>query len=337
MRAFVCGCSGLALSQDERAFLRETDPFGLILFKRNIESPAQVKALVASFRDCVGRDQAPVLIDQEGGRVQRLGLPHWRAYPPALRFGRGAQPLATKAKLARTAARIMAHDLKELGINVDCLPVLDVPVPGSHNVIGDRAYGATPDVVATLGRAAAEGLLEGHVLPIMKHVPGHGRAMADSHLELPIVSAPIEALRQSDFAPFKANADLPAAMTAHVVYTALDPERPATLSPLVIEITRQDIGFGGLLISDDLSMQALKGSFRDRAAGLFAAGVDIALHCNGDLKEAGEVAAATPLLEGKGLQRAEAALAKLGASAGAGDFDPVDAWKTIEAELAITA
>ena len=262
MRAFVCGCTGLTLSQDECAFLRETDPFGLILFKRNIETPAQVKALVASFRDCIGRDQAAVLIDQEGGRVQRLGLPHWRTYPPALRFGHGAQPLEIKAKLARVAARIMAHDLRELGINVDCLPVLDVPVPGSHSVIGDRAYGGTPDVVATLGRAAAEGLLDGHVLPIMKHMPGHGRAMADSHLELPVVTVPLEALRQSDFAPFKANADLPAAMTAHVVYTALDPQRPATLSPLVIEtIIRQDIGFDGLLISDDLSMQALKGSF----------------------------------------------------------------------------
>jgi beta-N-acetylhexosaminidase len=338
MRAFVCGCSGLVLSEDERAFLRETEPFGLILFKRNIDTPAQVKALADAFADCLGRDHAAILIDQEGGRVQRLGLPHWRTYPPALRFGQTRLPLDRQAKLVRAAARIMAHDLRELGITVDCLPVLDVPVPGSHSVIGDRAYGDRPETVATLGRAAAEGLLDGHVLPVMKHVPGHGRAMADSHMELPIVTVPVEALRQSDFAPFKANADLPAAMTAHVVYEALDPERPATLSPLVVEtIIRHEIGFDGLLISDDLSMRALKGSFRDRAEGLFAAGVDIALHCNGDLQEARDVAAGTPLLEGKALERAQAAMVRLGGKPDAGDFDPVDAWKAIEAELAITA
>ncbi|WP_020175642.1 beta-N-acetylhexosaminidase [Methyloferula stellata] len=338
MRAFVCGCSGLVLSEDERAFLRETEPFGLILFKRNIDTPAQVKALADAFADCLGRDHAAILIDQEGGRVQRLGPPHWRTYPPAFRFGQTRLPLDRQAKLVRGAARIMAHDLRELGITVDCLPVLDVPVPGSHSVIGDRAYGDTPETVATLGRAAAEGLLDGHVLPVMKHVPGHGRAMADSHMELPIVTVPVEALRQSDFAPFKANADLPAAMTAHVVYEALDPERPATLSPLVVEtIIRHEIGFDGLLISDDLSMRALKGSFRDRAEGLFAAGVDIALHCNGDLQEARAVAAGTPLLEGKALERADAAMARLGGKPAAGDFDPVDAWKAIEAELAITA
>jgi len=342
MRAFVCGCSGLTLTQDERAFLLEADPFGLILFKRNIESPAQVKALVDAFRDCLGRDHPAVLIDQEGGRVQRLSPPLWRAYPSALRLGQVRLPLEQRARLARLAARIMAHDLLQLGINIDCLPVLDVPVPGSHNVIGDRAYGDTPETVAVLGRAAAEGLIDGHVLPVMKHVPGHGRAMADSHLELPIVTAPAAALRETDFVPFKANADLPAAMTAHVVYEALDPGRPATLSPLVVEtIIRHEIGFNGLLISDDLSMHALKGSFRERAESLFAAGVDIALHCNGDLTEAAEVASATPWLEGKALARAEAAFAqlnpRLGAASGKADFDPVDAWKEVEAELAIIA
>ncbi len=336
MRAFVCGCSGLTLTDEERAFLRETEPFGLILFKRNIEDRAQVKALVDSFRDCVGRDRPAVFIDQEGGRVQRLGPPHWRAYPAALKLAQLTASLDRRVQLIRAAARIMAHDLDELGITVDCLPVLDVPVLGSHNIIGDRAYGDEPDSIAALGRAAAEGLLDGHVLPVMKHIPGHGRALADSHLELPIVRAELALLRQSDFAPFKANADLPAAMTAHVVYEALDADRPATLSPIVVEtIIRQDIGFDGLLISDDLSMRALKGSFRDRAEGLFAAGVDIALHCNGDLKEASEVAAATPLLEGKALRRAEVAFAR----AGTGDshFDPVDAWREVEAELAITA
>jgi beta-N-acetylhexosaminidase len=232
----------------------------------------------------------------------------------------------------------MAHDLRELGINVDCLPVLDVPAPGSHNVIGDRAYGDTPEIVAVLGRAAAEGLLRGHVLPVIKHVPGHGRAMADSHMELPVVAAPVEALRAADFVPFKMNADLPAAMTAHVVYQALDAERPATLSPIVVDqIIRQEIGFGGLLISDDLSMRALKGSFRARAEGLFAAGVDIALHCNGDLAEAAGVVAGTPQLQGKALARAEAAFAKLGANAPHGDFDPVEAWREVEADLAMKA
>jgi beta-N-acetylhexosaminidase len=338
MRAFICGCSGLSLTDEERAFLRETDPFGLILFKRNVESRAQVKALVDSVRDCLGRDEPAILIDQEGGRVQRLGPPHWRAYPSAARLGQGSQALEHRAKFVRLAARIMAHDLREVGINVDCLPVLDVPASGSHNVIGDRAYAETPDAVATLGRAAAEGLLDGDVLPVIKHVPGHGRAMADSHLELPIVSAPVEALREIDFAPFKANADLPAAMTAHVVYEALDPDRPATLSPIVVEtIIRTEIGFNGLLMSDDLSMRALKGSFRERAESLFAAGVDIALHCNGDLTEAREVAAGTPLLGGKSLQRAEAALAKLGGAEKPSNFDPVDAWKEVEAELAIKA
>jgi len=338
MRAFVCGCSGLTLTEDERAFLRETDPFGLILFKRNIESRQQVKALTDAFRDCSGRENAAILIDQEGGRVQRLGPPEWRSYPSALRLGLGNQSLERRAQFVRLTARIMAHDLQDLGINVDCLPVLDVPSAGSHNVIGDRAYGDRPDIVAALGRAAAEGLLDGHVLPVMKHVPGHGRAMADSHMELPVVSAPLEALRQTDFMPFKANADLPAAMTAHVVYEALDAGRPATLSPIVVDrIIRREIGFGGLLISDDLSMRALKGSFRERAEGLFAAGVDIALHCNGDLKEAAEVAAGTPQLQGQALLRAETAFAKLGAGAKHDDFDPVDAWKEVEAELAVKA
>jgi beta-N-acetylhexosaminidase len=313
MRAFVCGCKGLVLTPEERAFIREADPFGLILFKRNVQDRAQVKALADAFRDLVGRNDAAVLIDQEGGRVQRLGPPQWRSYPAALRFGHSGRSLAEIARLVRLAARIMAHDLAELGINIDCLPVLDVPVKGGHNVIGDRAYGDTPEIVATLGRAAAEGLLDAHVLPVMKHVPGHGRAMADSHMELPVVETSLEDLRASDFAPFRLNADLPAAMTAHVVYTALDPERPATLSPIVVDtIIRREIGFDGLLFSDDLSMHALKGSFRERARQLFQAGVDIALHCNGDLSEAAEVAAETPALEGQSLARAQRALACLG-------------------------
>jgi len=333
MRAFVCGCAGLSLTDSEKAFLKETEPFGLILFRRNVESREQVKALVASFKDLLGRDQAAVLIDQEGGRVQRLAPPHWRAYPAAKRFHEAGKPLEETASLVRLAARVMAHDQAELGITIDCLPVLDVPIPGGHNVIGDRAYGDEPQCVAMLGRAAAEGLMEGGVLPVMKHVPGHGRAMADSHLELPVVDAPLEDLRGSDFVPFKLNADLPAAMTAHVVYTALDRDRPATLSPHVVEtIIRGEIGFGGLLFSDDLSMKALKGTFRERTKSLFAAGVDIALHCNGDLAEASDVAAETPELAGQSLARAEAAFARLGKPTG---FDPVDAWNTVEAALAM--
>ncbi|MCC2105955.1 MAG: glycoside hydrolase family 3 protein, partial [Hyphomicrobiales bacterium] len=234
------------------------------------------------------------------------------------------------------AARLIAHDLAEVGVNVDCLPVLDLPVPGSHAIIGDRAYGEDPETVARLGRAAAEGLIAGGVLPVFKHVPGHGRARADSHLELPTVETSREELERSDFAPFRANADLPVAMTAHVVFKAIDPDRPATLSPIVVnEIIRGFIGFDGLLMSDDLSMKALAGTFRDRARALFAAGVDIALHCNGDLAEAGEVAAEAPELSGKARERAEKALARIAGERLA--FDPVDSREKLAAALASAA
>jgi beta-N-acetylhexosaminidase len=333
IRAFICGCSGIALSDSERRFLREASPFGIILFKRNIVSPEQVRALVDDVHDCLGRNAA-ILVDQEGGRVQRLGPPHWRAYPAAARFDAAQRPLEDAEALVFQAARIMAADLRRLGITVDCLPVLDVPAEGSHNVIGDRAYGRDPQKVARLGRAAAEGLLAGGVLPVMKHIPGHGRAGVDSHHELPRVTAPLDLLRQTDFLPFVENVDLPAAMTAHVVFEAIDPERPATISPRVIQDhIRGTIGFSGLLLSDDLSMQALRGNLRERAAAAFAAGIDLALHCNGDLGEAAGVAEATPLLEGLALKRTEAAMARLPSEVAA--FDSVEAWRKVEGLLAI--
>jgi beta-N-acetylhexosaminidase len=317
--AFICGCAGTVLDEAERAFIRETQPWGLILFKRNVLDRAQMRALTDSFRELVGRADAPVLIDQEGGRVQRMAPPHWQAYPSAATFGALADHNAA-LEAARLGARLIAHDLQEVGVNVDCTPVLDVAQTGMHAVIGTRSWSSEPARVADFGRAVAQGLMAGGVAPVLKHVPGHGRAQVDSHLELPIVEADRAELAASDFAPFKALRDLPMAMTAHVVYSAIDPRQPATTSPIVInEIVRGTIGFDGLLISDDLSMKALGGPFADRAAAVFAAGVDMALHCNGDLTEAREVARATPDLAGAALRRARAALASV--AGGAKPFD----------------
>jgi beta-N-acetylhexosaminidase len=334
IRAFICGCAGVEFSADERRFIASARPWGLILFRRNIGDPAQVGRLTEAFRETVGRADAPILVDQEGGRVQRLGAPHWPKYPPAGAFDRLAGlDLEAKARLAFLCARLMAADLHALGISVDCLPVLDVPAAGGHQVIGDRAYSAAPANVARLGRAAAEGLLAGAILPVMKHLPGHGRAKADSHLELPRVDADRKTLASTDFAPFRSLNDLPVAMTAHVVYTALDPERPATVSPKVVaEVIRAEIGFDGLLVSDDLSMQALSGSLGERAAAAFAAGIDIGLHCNGKLAEARAVADAAPVLDGKRLARAEAALALIARDPQ--PFDPVDAGRALQSALA---
>jgi beta-N-acetylhexosaminidase len=334
-RAFICGCLGTALEAEERAFLRDADPLGVILFKRNIGTPAEVYALTADIRTALGRDDAFVMVDQEGGRVQRIGPPHWRRYPAAGRFASIDDPDA-RTRAVRLAARLMAADLKAVGIDVDCLPVLDVPVEGAHEVIGDRAYAKEPALVARLGRAAADGLLDGGVLPVMKHVPGHGRAGADSHLALPVVTASLAELDASDFEPFRQNRDLPAAMTAHVVYTALDPDQPATISPRVVQdIIRGRIGFDGLLFSDDLSMKALPGTFREKAERLFAAGVDIALHCSGDRTEAAAVAAVAPIIEGAAARRVARARAALNRVSDA--FDPVDAARTIDRVLAALA
>lgn len=308
--AFICSCSGLELTPDELAFLRDSDPWGFILFKRNIDSPEQVHALTEHVRSVLGRD-APVLVDQEGGRVQRLGPPNWPRYPAGRRFGEiyADDPLAGLAA-ARLAARLIADDLHRLGITVDCLPLADVPQPGSHDVIGDRAYALGPEPVSLLARAIMMGLMDGGVLPVVKHVPGHGRAHADSHLSLPVVDTPRKDLARIDFVPFAALADAPMAMTAHVVYSSLDPDAPATLSATVIKsVIRDDIGFAGLLMSDDLSMNALAGSLGERAKGAIEAGCDVALHCNGKLEEMQAVAANAGTLAGTALDRAESALA----------------------------
>jgi beta-N-acetylhexosaminidase len=310
--AFICGCVGLELSADESRFIRESQPWGLILFKRNVADKAQLRGLTARFRDLVGRPDAPVLIDQEGGRVQRMGPPHWQAYPTAATFDRLPIDLDAKRALVRLTAQLIAHDLAEVGITIDCLPVLDIPIPGGHSVIGNRAFAQDPVRVGLLGRSAAEGLMAGGVLPTIKHIPGHGRALADSHHAVPIVSVPQTELEASDFIPFQMLSDMPMALTAHVVFQALDAERPATQSKAVIDkIIRHQLGFTGLLISDDVSMQALSGTLRGRAEAAFRAGVEVCLHCNGNLAEAAGVAAAAPLLAGTALQRAQAALARV--------------------------
>src|SRR5271154_1384209 len=246
-KAFICGCAGLVLDAEERAFLRREDPWGLILFKRNVADRDQVRALTRSFRECVGRPNAPVLIDQEGGRVQRMAEPHWRAYPAAAAIEVGLEPSRAEAA-ARLVARLIAFDLAEVGITVDCAPVLDVAGPETHAAIGSRAFSSQPERVAAMGRAVAEGLLGGGVAPVVKHMPGHGRARADSHHELPVVDATRQELER-DFLPFAKLRDLPMAMSAHVVFTALDPVRPATTSRIVIqEIMRGEIGFDGLIM-----------------------------------------------------------------------------------------
>jgi len=310
-RAFIPGIAGTALTPDERAFVREASPWALVLFTRNIETPAQVRALTASFRDAVGRDAA-VLVDQEGGRVQRLGPPHWTVYPPAASYGRryDEDPAAALAA-ARMGSRLIAADLAAVGIDVDCLPVADVPVPGAHSIIGDRAYGDSAAKVAALAGAAAEGLLAEGVLPVLKHIPGHGRAGADSHVGLPVVETDRATLDATDFAAFRALSDLPLAMTAHVVYTAIDPIAPATTSVTVVrEVIRGWLGFRGLLMSDDISMGALAGSIAERTRAAIAAGCDLVLHCNGKLDEMAEVAADAPVLTGAAAARAQAALAR---------------------------
>ena len=310
--AAIFGCSGYRLSAEERAFFAQANPWGFILFRRNVESPDQVKALVQELRACVGRDDAPVLIDQEGGRVQRLGPPFWPKYPPGESYLKAAGGDVAKAReLVRLGARLMAHDLHELGINVDCVPVLDVPVPGAHDIIGDRAYARDPQTVARLGRAACEGMLAGGVLPIIKHIPGHGRAFADSHHDLPVVETALDELDAWDFVPFRANSDMPMAMTAHVVFTAVDAEEPATTSKAGIKLMRERLGFGGLIMTDDLSMKALSGTLTERAERSLAAGCDMLLHCNGNLDEMAEVMEGAKPLSGDAARRADTAMSRI--------------------------
>ena len=310
-RAFITGVSGLALSAPEREFIRGTRPWGFILFKRNVEAPDQVTALIEELRSCLGEADAPVLIDQEGGRVARLGPPHWPVYPPGATFGALYDLDKTLGlKAARLSARLIAADLIDLGITVDCLPLADVPVAGADAVIGNRAYGTEPAKVAAIARAVTEGLEQGGVLPVLKHIPGHGRAMADSHFGLPTVDTPEEELQRTDFAAFQPLADLPMAMTAHVVFSALDPAQPATTSATIIrQVIRGTIGFQGLLMSDDVSMNALAGSIAERTRAIVNAGCDMVLHCNGKLEEMRDVAGETPELAGEALERARRALA----------------------------
>jgi beta-N-acetylhexosaminidase len=310
-RAFITGISGTSLAGEEKAFLRETRPWGTILFKRNIVDKNQVAELVAEIRAILESSEAPVLIDQEGGRVQRLSPPVWPAYPPGAVYG-ALYDIDREEGIAaaRLGARLIADDLAGLGITVDCLPLADVPVAGSDPVIGDRAYGTTPGKVAAIARAVAEGLAEGGVLPVLKHIPGHGRANADSHVGLPVVDAAEAELSRIDFAAFRALADLPMAMTAHVVFSAIDATQPATTSATMIaRVIRGMIGFDGLLMSDDVSMNALNGTLAERTRTALAAGCDVVLHCNGRMEEMREVADNASTLAGRALERAEAALA----------------------------
>lgn len=288
----IFGCAGTALTSDERAFFAKVKPAGFIIFARNVEDPDQLAALIKDMKTTVGRHKVPILIDQEGGRVQRLSKPYWREYPAMGVFGKIAKEDPTRAASAlRLNCRLIADDLRRVGINVNCLPVLDIINGGADPVIGDRAFSDDPTVVSAFGRIVIDALREGGVLPVVKHLPGHGRATADSHLELPEVSAPIADMDETDFIPFKALADAPFGMTAHVKYKDIDPNQCATLSKVVIgRIIRMKMGFTGLLMSDDLSMKALTGSFADRARLAFSAGCDLVLHCNGDMDEMQAVA-----------------------------------------------
>jgi len=312
-KAFVSGCAGLRLTAEETALFAEEQPWGFILFRRNCESPEQVRELVDSFRTAVGSLSAPVLIDQEGGRVRRLQPPAWPDYPAARVLGDiAAEDPDRGRRAAWLQGRLIAADLADLGVTVDCLPVLDVVVPGASEAIGDRSFGSDPGLVAILGRAMVDGLLAGGVCPVVKHIPGQGRATSDSHYDLPVVAADLNTLAESDFAPFVALADLPAAMTSHVVYSAVDPSRPATTSPIVIrDIIRERIGFDGLLMSDDVSMKALSGDYGERAAAIHDAGCDIVLHCNGRIEEMRAIADAAPRLAGRSGERADRLLGSI--------------------------
>jgi beta-N-acetylhexosaminidase len=319
MLAAIIGLSGPRLTDDERAFIRDADPTGIILFGRNVEGRVQLRALTDSLRDAGGRADLPILIDQEGGRIARLAQPEWPAFPAARRFAELYEKAPMSAiEAARANGEALGLTLAEAGINVDCAPVLDLRHEGAHDVIGDRAFGAEPMRVAALGRATLDGLAAGGVCGVIKHIPGHGRARADSHHELPVVEASEEALI-ADLAPFQALHDAPMAMTAHLLYPAWDAERPATLSPTIIaEIIRTRIGFDSLLMSDDLGMEALTGSLAERARGAIAAGCDVALHCSGVLAEGEEVAAAAGEMGAAAAERLARAMARTGKASGQG-------------------
>lgn len=309
LSAAIFDTDGPTLNAEEKAFFRDVNPFGFILFARHCESPEQIRRLIDDLKSLTGRDRLPVLIDQEGGRVARLRPPHWAKYPPA---GVLAGLASRDRDLAHNAvylnARLIANDLYNLGITVDCAPLADLPVEGAHDIIGDRAFGREPEQVIFLARAMAKGLMDGGIIPVLKHIPGHGRAFADSHHELPVVREPIELLRMTDFVPFKALSNLPMAMTAHVLYTAIDDQNMATVSKKAIDLIRNELNFRGLLMSDDIAMKAMQGSYADRARATLAAGCDVVLHCNGSLKEKQDTAEGLAVLEGEPLARAERAM-----------------------------
>jgi len=325
-KAFVSGCAGPNLSAEEIAFFREEQPWGLILFARNIETPEQVSALTDTFRRAVGRGDAPVLVDQEGGRVQRLKPPHWRKYPAPKLFGDlYRQQKEAGLRAAYLGARLIAEDLRQVGITIDCLPCLDVRFDDTVDAIGDRAMSSDPEIVARLGKAMVDGALAGGVLPVIKHIPGHGRARVDSHLELPRVEADHSSLESVDFRPFKALSDVSLGMTAHIVYEGIDPDCAGTQSAKVIgDVIRGEIGFRGCLMSDDISMKALGGDVGERSHRIIEAGCDIVLHCNGDMDEMRAVAQVVPELAGEASDRCARALS--GRSAPDKGFDAQVAW-----------
>ncbi len=301
--AAIFGCAGPRLTAAERAFFRDADPWGFIVFRRNIETPDQIAALTAEMRDVVGR-AAPVLIDQEGGRVQRMRAPHWREFIPAMREA-ADRTLEQAAEAHFLRYLLIARDLHAAGIDVNCAPLLDVATPTLHPAIGERTLGADPAVVAALAHAVRRGLAAGGVLPVVKHLPGYGRSEVDPHESLPVVRASRAALA-TDFAPFRAHNDALMGMTAHLTIAAVDPEYPVTFSGPCIDLIREEIGFGGLLMTDDISMGALAGTTRQRTQASLDAGCDIVLHCNGDADEMADVAAMAGHLSGASLRRAQA-------------------------------
>ena len=332
--AAILGCAGPGLGAEERAFFRDVRPLGFILFARNVESPDQLRRLTADLREAADDPAAPILIDQEGGRVQRLKAPLWRTMPAMAPIGRlfERDPAAGQEALGLDVA-LIAAELRAIGVDVNCAPVLDVPAPDGHEIIGDRAFSDDPKTVSTLGRLSIDLWLEQAILPVAKHIPGHGRALADSHHELPRVAAPRDALEARDFPPFAAAAHAPLGMTAHIVYDALDPERPATASEAVIGgLVRRTWGFDGLLMTDDLSMKALSGDFRERATTARTAGCDVVLHCNGDMAEMRPAVEGAGALDGEGARRWLAARARK-AAAPAG-FDEAAAKARLDALLA---
>lgn len=307
-KAAIFGCAGTQLSDAEQKFFEQHQPYGFILFARNCESPDQLRALVQQLTSTVQHGYAPILIDQEGGRVARLKPPHWKSHPAAWRFVELAEHSAEDAARAcYLNARLIAAQLHDLGINTDCAPVADLRLEGAHDIIGDRAFGHTAQAIIPLARAQAQGLLDGGIMPVLKHIPGHGRALVDSHESLPVVDAEMETLREMDFRPFMALADLPMAMTAHIRYRAIDDALPATLSPAAIRLIREEIGFGGLLMTDDMSMKALKGDIGELSAQALGAGCDVVLHCNGQMEEMQHIAAMIGQMGSQSVARAQTA------------------------------